>query len=218
MSNILPFYLVCDESGSMDGDPLRAMNEALPELHKEIGSNPVVCDKTRFSIITFNDRAKVLQPLEDLSQITRLPQLEADGTTDYANVFRLLRSEIESDAQALKAEGHRVFRPSVFFLSDGRPNDNDWETALASLTDPAWKLHPNILAFGIGAADPGIIRKVGITKAFMADGSKLPAQALSEFATMLTRSIINSGSAGNLPAPIVPDKVPGFTMLPADEV
>ncbi|MBN8738287.1 MAG: VWA domain-containing protein [Xanthomonadaceae bacterium] len=220
MSNILPFYLVCDESSSMDGPPLKAMNDALPELHREIGTNPVVCDKTRFSIVTFNDEAAILQPLADLSQITRLPELRASGTTNYAAVFELLRSEIDSDVAALKADGHRVFRPSIFFLSDGYPNlDRDWQKALADLLDPAWKLRPNIIAFGIGNADPAIISKVGVTRAFMADGTMTPAQALTEFAAVLTRSIINSGSAaGDAPSPLMPSVVPGFTALPADEV
>lgn len=29
---ILPFYLVCDESASMSGEPIDAINQALPEL------------------------------------------------------------------------------------------------------------------------------------------------------------------------------------------
>ena len=81
MANILPFYLVCDESYSMQGPPMDAMNKALPDLHKEIGTNPVVSDKTRFSIITFSDTAQVLQPLVDLSQITQLPELQESGAT-----------------------------------------------------------------------------------------------------------------------------------------
>lgn len=220
MANILPFYLVCDESGSMGGAPIKAINDALPELHREIGANPVVCDKTRFSIISFNDDAQVLQPLADLSQIDGLPELTADGYTNYVAVFRKLRSVIESNVKDLKQEGHRVFRPTVFFLTDGRPDPHtDWEVAFDDLIAPSWKLHPNIIAFGIGDAASATIAKIGVTKAFMADGSMTPAKALTEFALMLTRSIINSGtSAGDTPRPVIPATVPGFTAINADEV
>jgi uncharacterized protein YegL len=35
--NILPFYLVCDESGSMEGiGGIDAINSGLPELHSTI--------------------------------------------------------------------------------------------------------------------------------------------------------------------------------------
>lgn len=217
MANILPFYLVCDESYSMQGAPIDAMNAALPDLHREIGTNPLVCDKTRFSIVTFSDDASVLQPLSDLSQVTQLPELQVSGGTSYASVFRLLRSEIESDIAQLKSQGHRVFRPSVFFLSDGFPTDraDEWQGALSQLVDKNWKPHPNILAFGIGEADPAIIGRVGVTMAFMVNGGMSPAQALTEFATVLTRSIINSGSgAGDALTPVMPVEVPGFTAIP----
>lgn len=218
MANILPFYLVCDESYSMQGPPMDAMNKALPDLHKEIGTNPVVSDKTRFSIITFSDTAQVLQPLVDLSQITQLPELQESGATSYASAFRLLRSEIDSDVDALKAAGHRVFRPSVFFLSDGQPTDTEskWQGALADLVDPSWPRHPNMIAFGFGAADPAVIGMVGRTRAFIADGSLSPAQALAEFATVLTRSIVNSGSGkGDALTPVMPVEVQGFEQVPA---
>ncbi len=215
MANILPFYLVCDESGSMTGEPIDAMNKALPELHQEIGTNPVVSDKTRFSIVTFESSAQVLQPLVDLSQITQLPELQARGSTNYEAAFRLLRSEIESDVVRLKADNHRVYRPSVFFLSDGYPDPNNWQQALDELTDSSWKMHPNVIAFGIGTADPAVIGRVGITQAFMSDGSMSPAHALREFAAMLTRSIISSGSgAGDALSPVMPTQVPGFTPIP----
>lgn len=226
MANVLPFYLVCDESYSMDGAPLKAMNEALPKLHLEIGTNPVVSDKTRFSIVTFSDSAQVLQPLADLSQIMQLPELHTSGGTNFGAAFRLLRSEIESDVTRLKADGHRVYRPSVFFMSDGQPLDADWQQSLDELIDASWPLHPNVIAFGIGDADPQVIGRVGVTQAFISDGTMSPAQALREFAAILTRSIVNSGSgAGEALTPVMPTQVPGFTpvpsgfaALPADEV
>lgn len=222
MSNILPFYLVCDESYSMAGESIGAMNSALPDLHQAIGTSPVVCDKTRFAIITFADRAEVLQPLADLSKISQLPELAPSGATSFAAAFRLLRTEIDNDVQSLKSEGHRVFRPAVFFLTDGQPTDkeSDWKQELAALTDSSNRNHPNIIAFGIGAgADPGTIAQVGVTRAFMSDTGMSPAAALTEFATALTRSIISSGSGGgDQLTPQMPDQIPGFTALNADEL
>lgn len=29
---VLPFYLVCDESSSMSGPPIQAINDSLPEI------------------------------------------------------------------------------------------------------------------------------------------------------------------------------------------
>ncbi|WP_223838817.1 vWA domain-containing protein [Nocardiopsis deserti] len=220
---ILPFYLVCDESTSMEGAPIQAINDALPDLHHRIGSNPVVSDKAHFSIIAFNHEAKVLLPMSDLSDLESLPALHADGGTSYGEAFRLLRETITQDVERLKAEGHKVYRPAVFFLSDGYPGDDDWDVAYKQITDLSWGPHPNILAFGFGAADPRVIQQVATVRAFMADGTLNPAQALQEFARSLTNSIVNSGTqAASSPDGAVtlsiPDQVAGYTSLPADQL
>src|SRR5690349_1385453 len=121
MSQILPFYLVCDESGSMRGKPLRAINESLPDIHVEIGSNPVVADKTRFCVIGFSGTARTVLPMSDLSAISSVPALGyRTGGTSYGAAFKLLYDTIADDVQRLKANGDQVYRPAVFFLSDGR--------------------------------------------------------------------------------------------------
>ncbi|MDT0326863.1 vWA domain-containing protein [Nocardiopsis lambiniae] len=220
---ILPFYLVCDESTSMDGEPIQAINEALPDLHAKIGANPVVSDKVHFAIIAFNHEAQVLLPLADLSEVESLPALQATGGTSYGEAFTLLRETIAQDVDRLKGEGHRVYRPAVFFLSDGFPGDGDWDIAYKKLIDPGWGPHPNILAFGFGEADPRVIRQVATAQAFMSDGTLNPGQALQEFAKSLTNSIVTSGTrAASSPDGAVtldiPDHVPGYTSLPADQI
>jgi uncharacterized protein YegL len=220
---VLPFYLVCDESGSMSGPPIDAINNSLPELHMEVGSNPVVADKTRFCLIGFCDIAEVLLPLSDLSTVTSMPALRANGGTDYTAAFVKLRQTIESDVQSLKGQGHDVFRPAVFFLSDGQPNDDQWHGAYRSVIDPSWKAHPNILAFGFGQADVQTIQQIATHKAFIANGTLGPAQALREFAQSLIKSVVRSGAQSAADPSggatlVMPNDVPGFTSLPADVI
>ncbi|MFE3458129.1 VWA domain-containing protein [Nocardiopsis aegyptia] len=220
---ILPFYLVCDESTSMEGTPIQAVNEALPELHSRIGSNPVVSDKAHFSILAFNHEAHVLLPLSDLSEVEILPSMQANGGTSYGAAFRLLRETITQDVDRLKEAGHRVYRPAVFFLSDGFPGDDEWDVEYKRLTDTDWGPHPNILAFGFGEADAAIMQQVATVRAFMADGTLNPAQALNEFARSLANSIVNSGtqsasSEDGSVTMVMPDHVPGYTSLPADQI
>ncbi|HTJ69515.1 MAG TPA: VWA domain-containing protein [Actinospica sp.] len=218
---VLPFYLVCDESGSMAGVPIESINTAMKDLRNEIGSIPVVADKTRFCLIGFSDQAEILLELSDISTVTSVPALQASGGTNYAAAFTTLRKAIGDDVERLKKEGHQVFRPAVFFLSDGQPNPGTpWQGEFAMLTDPTWSANPNLLAFGFGAADEAVIRQVGRERAFIADNSLSPAAALSEFAQSLVRSIVNSGtqsaadpSGGATLA--MPDQVPGFTTITA---
>ena len=154
MAQVLPFYLVCDESASMRGEPINAINDCLPDIHSEIGSNPVVADKTRFCIIGFSGTARTVLPLADLSAISVIPAIAYHrGGTNYTAAFELLYDTSADDVGRLKANGDQVYRPAVFFLSDGRPNDKKWLVPHQRVTDPGWPMHPNILAFGFGKAD-----------------------------------------------------------------
>lgn len=216
---VLPFYLVCDESGSMAGDPIQAINDSLPALHQEVSTNPVVADKTRFSLIGFSDDAEVILNLADLSETTSMPGLTAKNATNYGSAFRLLRSQIAADVAMLKGDGHKVYRPVVFFLSDGQPTDS-WESDYKLLVDQANPYRPHIVAFGIGSADESVIAKVATFRAFKADGSVSPAAALREFATSLTHSIVKSGATVSDSGVTlqVPDKIDGFSSLDVDTV
>ncbi|GAA1674140.1 hypothetical protein GCM10009830_20630 [Glycomyces endophyticus] len=219
MEQVLPFYVICDESYSME-DHIDALNDGLQKLHAAVGSDPVVADKTRFCIIGFSDDAEVLLELSDLSDVTSTKGLVVKGGTNYGAAFRLLRDTIDGDVANLKAEGCRVYRPAAFFLSDGQPN-YDWRSDFARLTDPSWKSRPNIVAFGFGAVDESTIAEIGTFKSFIADNTIGPAEALHEFASALTKSIVQSGTsmtnAGDVTLK-VPDQVPGFTELKADEI
>ena len=218
---ILPFYLVCDESGSMAGPPIDTINRAVSDLRNAIGSHPAVADKTRFSLIGFSDQAEILLKLSDLSAVDSVPGLQANGGTNYAGAFETLRQAITDDVAELKRDGHTVYRPAVFFLSDGQPNPgNGWHAAFQALTDVSWSAHPNILAFGIGDADENVIGQVGTQRAFMVDKSMGPAEALVEFAQSLIRSMINSGTQSASDPDggatlALPDQVPGFTTISA---
>jgi len=218
--NILPFYLVCDESGSMAGAPIDAINNAMPELHHEIGTNPVVADKTQFGIIGFSDSAEVLLELSDLSQVTSLPTVAHKGGTSYASALRCVKDQIELDIERLKREGHSVYRPVVFFLTDGHPSA-DWRAEWDALVSEQFNYRPHIVAFGIGnQVDASVISAIATFRAFIDDGTMSPAMALREFAVALTKSIVMSGSKsqGDGMTLQTPEEVPGFKALKVEQV
>jgi uncharacterized protein YegL len=220
IGQVLPFYVVADESGSMDGAPITAINAALPRLHAEVISNPVVTDKIRFSLMAFAGTTEVLLALADLKHVKDMPGLAPRDSTNYGSAFDTLRATIETDVAQLDADGYRVFRPAVFFLSDGQPTDKGWEAAYSRVIAPDWKLRPHILAFGFGEAEPGVIAKVATLKAYMADAGVDPAAALAEWATRLTQTMVLSGNAiasgtGTL---VVPPTPTGFHEIPLETI
>lgn len=212
---ILPLYVVCDQSYSM-ADHLDALNDGLTQLHAAVGTDPVVAEKTRFCLIGFSGRAEVLQPLCRPSDVVGLIDLTTHAATSFGEAFTLLRKTIEEDVDTLKAQAHQVYRPAVFFLSDGHPTDpSTWPAAYERLVDPEWPARPNIIAFGIGDADAATIGRIGTFQAFMSQGGVTPAAALHGFARALTTSVVRSDDDGQVELR-VPARIDGFTTLRID--
>lgn len=198
---VLPFYIVCDESGSMAGEANQAVNNGLVELHHEICSNPLVADKARIGILGFSDQAHVIVDCDDLSNRTTLPTCGADGSTNYEAAFRLLRQTITSDVMRFRAVGMKVMRPAVFFITDGQPTGS-WQAAYDELVSDTFPQHPNIISFGVGDARANVISALATATAtrpqgwaYMAAEGVSPGPALREIMNRLIGSIVASTTA-----------------------
>ena len=213
---VLPFYILCDESGSMDANGgIDAVNRGLPELHATIAGDPLVSDKCRIGLITFSDIAEELLPLSNLSDVQAMPGCAAKGMTNYGEAFNLLRVVISRDISNMKAQGIQVYRPAVFFITDGEPTD-DWEANHRALTDKNVNPQaPHIIAFGVAGANPAVIGKIGTKAAFIANQGVDPGNALKEILKSLTNTIVNSSSSSS-PTLMVQHAPPGTTAVPLD--
>lgn len=215
---VFPVFLLVDVSTSMSGEPLRAVNDALPGLQKAIREDPTVGEIARIGIITFSDKARTVLPLCDLFYV-EVPELRCGGMTNFAEAFRVARREIEDGIRAL-GKGTRFRTPVVFFLSDGTHTaGEDWTGPLAQLTDRAWKFRPEIVAFRFGDAQADELGKVASRYAFMATGADTSGQVREIIFTLIgsiktTSSSLRSGDGGLL---VEPDPMK-FTPLPVQDV
>ena len=202
----LAFYLAVDVSVSMQASgALGVASSILPRVVDAVGASPTLSDVVRLGMIDFSDDAQVVLRLDDVRNVKSLPPCVARGGTSYASAFRLLRKEIESDVQQLKQDGYRVYRPAVFFITDGAPTDelSDLAAAFAELTDPDFRYRPNIIPFGVGEAtkqllDPWVYPKPGEKKAmrsYVAGPDIDPARAMTQLAEVLVSSVLASAGS-----------------------
>jgi uncharacterized protein YegL len=197
IGQVLPMYFVGDESHSMAGAPIAAVNQGLIDLRDEVAKHPLIGKKVRFGIITFADTAQTRLELSELSEELMLPTLSPRGRgTSYASALEALRHTIPGDVALLKASGYQVHRPSVFFLSDGQPTEKQekWRARLEELKDSSFNERPNILAFGVGDADPKVIQQLASAPryAFMMTDGVSTAGAISEFVASMLNSMVSS--------------------------
>ena len=219
--SILPIYFVADESGSMASN-INQLNDGLNSLLDAMQAEGMAASKVRFCVMGFDDVARTHLELADFRNLEVMPTLGAYNSTSFAAIFRELKNRIPGDVQELKDQNYIVNRPVVFFLTDGYPNPGDgWQSAHAQLVDPEFKPHPNILAFGIGAADAATIQAVATKPdyAFIAAAGMDTGAALKNFMIALTASVIKSGQvmAGG-GADLQFEKPDGFLSIALDEV
>ncbi len=222
---VLPIYFVGDESHSMEGEPIGQLNDALSKLRDAAAKSPIVGEKARFGIVTFAGDALCRLELGPLTDDMEIPTLACrDGGTSYRSVFADLRDRLPADVATLKADGYKVRRPLVFFLSDGQPTDHPestWSEPLEELKSSAFREHPHILAFGIGEAQGETIKAVASAPQYawiQADGTSA-AHAIAEFGASLVESISKSAEALARGSEAIEVPEPdGFVSLKADVI
>ncbi|WP_346012503.1 VWA domain-containing protein [Streptomyces sp. SID3343] len=218
---LLPAYVLADESGSM-GPYREDLANGLASLCEGLRAEPMLAAKLRLAVLGFSDDVQVRLALADMRAETTLPQVVIRGLTDYGSVFDDLLNRIPADVQWLRGQGYKVHRPVVFFLSDGQPTDGEgWRHAHAALIDRArTPTAPNIIACGIGDAEPGTMVEVATRPefAFVAKSGTDIGRAISEFFHALTASLVASGQALNSARPQLVVNRPDQFTLAIDEV
>lgn len=189
---VMIFYIVCDESASMSmNGGIQAINEALPELHATIISDPIVVDKSRLAIIAFSDTAEVILPMSKATDIQDMPGVSENAATSYGAAFRALRDTIQVDVDGLKAQGYRVHRPCAFFITDGEPTDDGmWQAEFQQLLNHPYR--PHLIAFGVDGSRQETLREIGTLKAFIGVDGVSPAKALASVMSQLGNTIVSS--------------------------
>ena len=215
---VMPFYVICDASGSMSGD-MAALQAGLEQLKTDIMKDPVVDDLTMLSVIAFGSNAATVVPLAPPSEIT-IPRLTLMGGTNYGAAFREYHRVFEEDRARLKAEGRQVYRPCVFFLTDGEPQDKDYTQTFRSLLafDPATnqgnRAFPYVVTFGFRNAPEDVIRGLaypdfGSTKGkwFLARSSNI-SELLRSMTKAIGNTVVSSGLSASAGTPqIIPPTV-----------
>lgn len=207
---IVCFYVVCDVSASMaHGGRIAALNAAVSQLRDEIAANPVVADLARLSLIDFATESRLVLPLCDLAMVDDLPTLAPRGLTSYVAAIDKVVTTIRADVTQLIEDELSVYRPVVFFFSDGDPTDDrhGLAAAIARLHDPAWEHRPDVVSFGVGECTPAYLARVATTRCFVASDPDHVTEAISGIGDYLVRSVVASGAAG---VPTLPVDVPDW--------
>jgi uncharacterized protein YegL len=212
---VMPFYLICDVSLSMTHD-MSVLNEGVHRLCRAIVAEPVVDDVAQICIMTFSDTAKIIMPMDQISE-SQVPMFSAEGGTNYGAAFRRLAQAIIEDNARLKAQGCKIYRPCAFFLTDGEPLDADWRQTFTNTltydreTGIGMKSHPIFVPFGFRDAREDVLAQLAYphgrgmwyhSKAASAD------QTLTGILDIIMNTVIASGLSAEAGQPVIIQQAP----------
>lgn len=189
---VLPIYLMIDVSFSMEGEPLRQAQQAVEQILFEVKLIPSLAECAYIAVMSFSGNVRRLMRLANLSYVDTAPTLQLGTHTSYVTAIDALVDDVAADVAKLKRENKAVFRPCVFFITDGDPTDSDsrLDAAIERLTgtDPV----PNVIPIGVGDASDDKLKRLATNgyPAWKASGDVGPAMA--EVAKALVRSVVAS--------------------------
>ena len=154
----VPCVLVLDVSGSMQGEPIRQLNEGLIVYKDSLSADPLARKRVEVAIVTFGSEVKSVCDFVTADNYNP-PTLEPSGYTPMGQAVTLAMEMVENRKTQYKSNGIAYYRPWLFLITDGGPNDPGWEAAAAKAVegDKAKKF----AFFGVGTdgADFGNLQK-----------------------------------------------------------
>lgn len=115
-----PCVLLLDTSGSMDGEPIAALNEGLRAFKDDLIKDPLASRRVEVAIVSFNTNVEVVQDFVTADQF-QPPTLTATGMTHMGTAIHRALDLIQARKQQYKANGIAYYRPWVFLITDGKP-------------------------------------------------------------------------------------------------
>ena len=150
----LPVILLLDVSGSMSGEKIRNLNDAVHDMLDVFRDTENNETEIWVAIITFGAQVKLHQSLVSAGDI-RWQDLSAGGTTPLGVALQMAKAMIE-DKNVVPS---RAYRPLAVLVSDGQP-DNGWESPLNEFTGAGRSAKCDRMAMAIGAdADEAVLGK-----------------------------------------------------------
>lgn len=159
---LLPIIYVIDTSGSMKGDKIAAVNEAMRDtlgVLKDVSANNPSAE-LKVGVLKFATSAEWITKsgliyLDDYYW----NDLEAGGLTDLGAALTELDEKLSRNAFLTSVVGFKA--PVIIFMSDGAPTD-DWEVALSkTISSNRWFKVATKIALAVGdLADMGVLAKI----------------------------------------------------------
>lgn len=155
-----PCILLLDVSSSMAGNSIRELNEGLVTLQEALANDNVASLRVEIGIITFGSDVRMIQDFVTVNDF-RPPKLSASGMTPMGKAINLALDKLEERKQVYKANHISHYRPWIFMITDGEPND-EWQSAARRVKNFEKQKKVAFFAVGVEEADMNRLAEIAV--------------------------------------------------------
>jgi len=136
----LNLIFVIDNSGSMEGEKMGAVNNAIRDVMTIM---PEIQDDTsdaeiKISALKFSDDAKWVYSEPKSVEDFKWQDISTEGGTDYSKCYDKLADFLRKKENGGQMPDIGGVAPIIILMSDGMPTSYDWEDHLNSLKKKGW--------------------------------------------------------------------------------
>ncbi|MFK0206202.1 hypothetical protein [Agrobacterium sp. NPDC090283] len=146
----VPVILIVDVSPSME-DKIAELNDGYSGYIADLLADPLASLRVELAIVTCGDGNRFI-PFDRAENHRREFQIDAAGSTPLGGAVTMALHELELRKQEYKRNGINYYRPWLWIMSDGEPNDDNWRQAAANARKAEEDKKVSVYCVGIGDA------------------------------------------------------------------
>ena len=160
-----PLVLLLDNSGSMQGERITALNAGLQTLYTDLNLDLLTSLRAEVALVSFNSKVEVVQPFITVQAWDKVPpELTAAGATLMGTALNTGLDLLDERKRLYRQHGIQNYRPWLFLITDGKP-EHEAPAVLARAKQRIADLEgsDDLLFFsvGVGGADFDLLKTLG---------------------------------------------------------
>lgn len=144
-----PCVLVLDTSGSMGGTPIAELNAGLKLFPQEVSQDELAAKRVEVAVVTFGGNVSLVQDFCTVDNFINRT-LTAGGGTPMGEALELAVELVKKRKATYKDNYIKYFRPWIFLITDGEPDNGAAGIAHAQKSIPAGENAEEFVFFAVG--------------------------------------------------------------------